>query len=307
MVKILADSLNVATGDRITTFQIDRFPYLLLAEVGTHRILNSDGMDEPITERLNPFGQEFARNSGSSRAIPIQKVIDRVKADPYIPIFTKKQKGMQGKVGDRIFQVSGRHLWLKALDEMIKIVESMEAMGMHKQNANHLLKPWMYVPIIVTGTEWKNFFNLRCDEKTHPDFQKIAKEMKSQYDANKPDELHPGQWHIPMSEGLAKSHGSSIMKFKDALKVATARHARLSYATHDGEFSFDRDVSLHDGLVKDEHKSPFEHSAMAVDQKIPGYPEYAEIETGDAFYVVNTRNYRGFYSYRGHLEDSIDV
>jgi hypothetical protein len=307
MVKILADSLNVATGDRITTFQIDRYPYLLLAEAGTHRILNADGMEEPITERLNPFGQEFARNSGSSRAIPIQKVIDRVKADPYIPIFTKKQRGMQGEVGDRIFQVSGRNLWLKALDKVIAIVEDMDKMGVHKQNANHLLKPWMYVPIIVTGTEWDNFFNLRCDEKTHPDFQVIAKEMKSQYENSEPDKLYPGEWHIPMSEGLAKSHGSSMMKFRDALKVATARHARLSYATHDGEFSLDRDFALHDMLVADQHKSPFEHSAMAVDRKLPDYPEYAEIETDEALHIVNTRNYRGFFSYRAHLESNIDV
>jgi hypothetical protein len=306
MVKILADSLNVATGDRITTFQIDRFPYLLLAECGTHRILNADGMEEPITERLNPFGQEFARNSGSSRAIPIQKVIDRVKADPYIPIFTKKQKGMQGEVGDRIFQVSGRNLWLKALDNVIAIVEDMDKMGVHKQNANHLLKPWMYVPVVVTGTEWDNFFNLRCDEKTHPDFQVIAKEMRSLRAASKPDELRPGEWHIPFSDGIMNRNQ---FKFRDALKIATARSARISYTTHDGMFDYDRDFALHDMLLADSHRSPFEHSAMAVEHNVDDNPVIDKLFwwNKEVDRVLSTRNYRGFYSYRSFLEDGIDV
>ena len=301
MVKILADSLNVATGDRITTYQIGRFPYLMLAEAGTHRILNSDGMDEPITERLNPFGQEFARNSGSSRAIPIKKVIDRVREDPYIPIFTKKQKGMQGEVGNRIFQVSGKYLWLKALEQTISIVEEMEKLGVHKQNANHLLKPWMHVPIIVTGTEWANFFNLRCDEKTHPDFQSIAREMKRQYDDSKPKELQPGEWHIPFSDGLMER---DQFTFREKLKIATARSARISYATHDGIFDYDRDFALHDMLLADRHQSPFEHSAMAVAWKDKVCPEYSKLPSGQE---INTRNYRGFLSYRAHLEQNIDV
>jgi hypothetical protein len=245
----------------------------------------------------------LSKNAGSSRAIPVKKVIEKIQADPYIPQFTKNQKGMQGAIADKLLQEEAELVWFRAMDTSIEEALRLDKLGIHKQNVNRLLEPWMYVPVIITGTEWENFFNLRCGEATHPDFRAIAWEMKGQYDSHVPHEIRPGQWHIPMSEGLAKSHGSSTMKFTDALKVATARHARLSYATHDGEFSFDRDVSLHDGLVKDQHKSPFEHSAMAVSQN-SSMPGFSYLLTGE---LVNTRNYRGWFSYRGHLEDSIDV
>lgn len=283
MVKILADSLNVATGDRITTFEL-KYPKPLLAELNTHKMLS--------------------KNAGSSRAIPIKKVIERIKEDPYIPQFTKHQKGMQGEIGDRIFQVSARHLWLKQLDKAIETALAMDKLGVHKQNANRVLEPWMYVPVIVTGTEWENYFNLRCAEATHPDFRTIAREMKRQYEENKPNELRPGQWHIPFGGGLAKSGGDSRMKFADALKIAAARCARISYATHDGMFDHDKDKKLHDLLVAEGHGSPLEHSAMAVVTKSPLAPEYSKLSLGQE---VNTRNYRGFLSYRAHLEQKIDV
>ena len=279
MVKILADSLNVATGDRITTFEL-KMPKCLLAELNTHRMLS--------------------KNAGSSRAIPIKKVIERIKEDPYIPQFTKHQKGMQGEIGDRIFQVSAKHLWMKQLDAAIQTALDMEQLGVHKQNANRVLEPWMYVPVIVTGTEWSNFFNLRCAEPTHPDLRAIAREMKRQYDENEFKHLYPGEWHIPFSDGLMDRNQ---FKFRDALKIATARSARISYATHDGVFDYDRDFGLHDRLLEEEHKSPFECSARAVTSKSE-YPEYSYLNAGT---LVNTRNYRGWLSYRAHLEQNIDV
>jgi thymidylate synthase ThyX len=60
---------------RLSTFVVT-FPRSILAEVNTHRMLS--------------------RNSASSRAIPTEKLIQRVTDDPYIPeVFTKNQKGMQ--------------------------------------------------------------------------------------------------------------------------------------------------------------------------------------------------------------------
>jgi hypothetical protein len=72
--KIIADSVSPA-GVRLTTLQIT-FPRFILAELNTHRMLS--------------------RNSASSRAIPVNKRIQQIMADPFIPEqFGRNQKGMQ--------------------------------------------------------------------------------------------------------------------------------------------------------------------------------------------------------------------
>jgi thymidylate synthase ThyX len=72
--KIIADSLN-PVGVRLVTFKLT-YPRFILAELNTHRV--------------------FSRNSASSRAVPIEKMIERVRANPVVPIhWGKNQPGMQ--------------------------------------------------------------------------------------------------------------------------------------------------------------------------------------------------------------------
>jgi hypothetical protein len=54
--KILADSVAWHGGERLTTFEVT-FPRIVLAEFNTHRMLS--------------------RNSASSRAIPVEKMLTR--------------------------------------------------------------------------------------------------------------------------------------------------------------------------------------------------------------------------------------
>ena len=273
--EILADSLNVKTGDRLTTFLLPRFPKVLLQELNTHRMLS--------------------RNAASSRAIPIEKMIERVLDDPYIPVWTANQKGMQGKLlDDEAAIISARDEWNDAMHSAITHVNNLDMMGIHKQNANRLLEPFMRVPVIVSGTEWSNFFELRCDEACHPDFRSVAREMRQLRDNNKPAKLQPGEWHIPFSGFMDPDTTNA-----DELAIATARCARISYSTHDGEHDIDKDVALHDRLLASRHMSPFEHCAMATgDDFVVSPPLRGEN-------VLYTRNYDGFYSYRAHIEDGV--
>ncbi len=72
--QVIADSMSVE-GVRLTTIEVT-FPRIVLAEFNTHRV--------------------FARNSASSRAIPVEKRIAMVESDPYIPEeFGSNQKGTQ--------------------------------------------------------------------------------------------------------------------------------------------------------------------------------------------------------------------
>lgn len=51
---------------------------------------------------------------------------------------------------------------------------------------------------------------------------------------------------------------------KFMIKIATARCARLSYMTFDGEIDYEKDIELHDKLLVNRHMSPFEHCARAM-------------------------------------------
>lgn len=148
--QIVADSKN-QQGDRITSVLVT-FPRIILAELNTHRMLS--------------------KNSASSRAIPFNKMVEAVQNNPFIPIaWQKDHKGMQGfeyftkKVNVETTDLGDLKLaWLEARDYAIKQSTWLNKVGVTKQLCNRLLEPFMWHTVIVTATEWENFFKLRCPQ-----------------------------------------------------------------------------------------------------------------------------------------------
>ncbi|EKU97926.1 alternative thymidylate synthase [Leptolyngbya sp. PCC 7375] len=266
LATVIADSVHADTGDRITTFILPRFPKVLLQELNTHRV--------------------FSRNAASSRAIPVAKMVEKVKSDPYIPRFTKAKKGMQGiEDNDEEFQQKCKEEWAFALDDAIDSAYALLAFGCHKQNANRLLEPFIRVPVIVTATRWDNFFKLRCHTDAHPDFREVAIAMRDAMRVSESRSLSPGMWHIPMFDESMEE-----LTLSDKRVVATARCARVSYANHDGSVSsLDNDTQLHDRLLSSGHLSPFEHCAEAM---VPSLK-------------TDCKNFDNWQSYRAQLEEVI--
>lgn len=261
--QVIADSIYRDTRDRITTFILPRFPKVLLQELARHRVLSL--------------------NSASSRAIPISKMVEKARSDPYFPYFTKAKKGMSGiEEGDPEFQEACEIEYGAALEEAIERVWCLMHLGVHKQNANRLLEPFVRVPVIITATRWANFFKLRCDEAAYPDFREVAIAMRDAMEVSTPKELEPGMWHIPMFDESMKNMGLS-----HARVMATARCARVSYNNHDGSVSsLDNDTRLHDRLLSSGHLSPFEHCAVATDPSLN----------------TDCKNFDNWQSYRAQLE-----
>lgn len=158
-VKIVADSLS-PQGKRIVSIELV-YPRIIHAEVMTHRV--------------------FSRNAASSRAIPSAKLIQSVKDDPFIPIaFQKKHSGMQGTeylTGEDAEYAAER--WLKASRAAIEQVQLLTTFhGITKQLANRILEPFQYYKVLVTSTEWENFFELRCPKYEFNDqFYKSWKDL----------------------------------------------------------------------------------------------------------------------------------
>ena len=146
--EVVGDSIT-AYGHRITSLLVT-MPRIVLSELNTHRALS--------------------KNSASSRAIPHKKMVEMVKKNLFIPIaWQKAHKGMQGDDYHTGFKVKlFRFLWTFASRMAILFSGLLTRFGATKQLANRLLEPFMYHTVLITGTEWENFFALRCPSYITP-------------------------------------------------------------------------------------------------------------------------------------------
>ena len=245
--KVIADSIN-PDGVRITTVE-GVFNRYLLAEFNTHRV--------------------FSRNSASSRAIPVEKVMRQVWSDPALPIhWGANQKGMQARD-----QLSGwrrwlaRRLFLMARIPTLIIVWMLTKVKLHKQVANRLLEPWVWHTIVFTATEWENFFKLRLHPDAQPEFQEFARCCRVALHESTPRQLKWGEWHLPYVsyvEGyLIAGDTEGPDPFKNGpAKVSAACCARVSYNRAYAK-SIAEDLVMCNRLESSGHWSPFEHPACA--------------------------------------------
>jgi len=257
--KMIADSIS-PEGVRLTTMEVT-YPRFVHTEFMTHRM--------------------FSRNAASSRAIPIQKMIQAVLDDPVMPVWWgKNQAGMQAREeleGEALILAGER--WLQARDEAIEWVGCLADIGLHKQIANRLLEPWMWITVIVSATDWANFFHLRCHPDAQPEIQKIAYMMRDLYYSHEPEEATV---HLPY---IYPEDCEPPRTLYDLKKISVGRCARVSYLTHDGKRDPQADIDLCNRLILSGHWSPFEHVAQSTSK--PGY----------------FGNFRGWYQYRKEFKD----
>jgi thymidylate synthase ThyX len=239
-VKVLKDSIN-SNKQRLTTLEIT-FPRCVLSEFNTHRM--------------------FSRNSSSSRAIPIEKIIKRVTEDPFIPVYWGKNKSGMQATEELSFreQDVAKEKWLFAMKAAVNSVYQLLALNVHKQISNRILEPWMWQTVIVTATEWENFFALRCHPDAQPEIRKAAVMMKDAMNNSTPTPIKYGDWHLPLVDDLIQLR---VDKFdlEDIKRISVGRCARVSYLTHDGKRDPKADIELCNKLLKGGHMSPFEHVA----------------------------------------------
>ena len=111
----------------------------------------------------------LSKNTSSSRAIPFNKMAETIENDPFIPIaWQKHHSGMQGTeyITD-LAEIQGKNLmWLAGRDRAIQTAKDLHEADVTKQLANRLLEPFMWHTVLVTATEWENFFELRCPQYT---------------------------------------------------------------------------------------------------------------------------------------------
>lgn len=247
---IIADSIS-PDGIRLTTIHC-RYPRFIHAEVMTHRV--------------------FSRNARSSRAVPVNTMLQEIIDDPVVPIhWGAAQKGMQAYqendtpvhdpwrrdplLGDAY--ISNKDAWLLARDCAVSVAKAFNEARYHKQVINRLLEPFMHIDTLISATEWVNFFALRDHHAAEPHIQKLAQVMRKAMYGSNPAPLKPGQWHLPyVSIEERKDYGLEICQ-----KLSVARCARISYTPFDGNGDIESEIRRYDLLVGSHpiHASPAEH------------------------------------------------
>lgn len=249
--KVIAHSSAEGCPDLITL--VARYPRMIHAEFMTHRV--------------------FSRNASSSRAIPVERMIQDVLDDPAMPVAWGSNKpGMQaGEECMNLVRVysggeacnSREDAWLEARDRAVEVAQGFADAGYHKQIVNRLLEPFAHITVIVTATEWDNFFALRCHPAADPTMRALAEAMRDEISKSCSVPHWNSQWHLPF---VTDDDRAALLDEPNRVKmlrnISAARCARVSYLNHDGtKPDIAKDLALAERLWIDQHLSPFEHQA----------------------------------------------
>lgn len=225
------------------------YPRCIHAELLTHRV--------------------FSKNSASSRAIPVKRMIQDVIDHPYVPI--KWSKNAPGMKEQEYFEGDEKQAlidqWLSDRDEAVQKAMWYADRNVHKQVVNRILEPYAHITVFLSGTAFSNFFGLRLSG-AEPHFEMLANEIHREYRMSDRQILKPGQWALPWvkDEDYHKFGMKPGDMHPDLIKLSVARSAHTSYQTVDGrEMTYALAIELADRLLASRplHASPTEHQARA--------------------------------------------
>jgi hypothetical protein len=251
----------------------------------------------------------FSRNAASSRAVPIDKAIEGVLTAGASPVFWGKNKEGMSATEEVEDIPAATAAWEEARQQAVKSVRALQATGLHKQIASRVLEPFQTMKVVVTATEWNNFFWLRDHYAAQPEIAALAKAMAEVYAESVP--VHR-DFHLPYVESVGDSldyavfttlDGELLSSVSEAVKVSVSCCAQTSYRKSD--YSLTKALSIYDKLSLESenpearvHASPAEHVAFDAVSGAEGITHY---KTGDD--CPWSGNFRGWVQYRQLLNN----
>lgn len=269
-------------GNELLTY-VCRYPKFIHGEAKTHRVIriSDEGNLVELGHEIGFMDDRcLSRSASSSRAVPISKYLEEVRSDELraTPSFSViAGKGMQGgRSATEAEQAHLRSLWRDAALKAADTAEQMATHGGAKQDVNRILEPYIHINVIVSATEWQNFFGLRLRKDAQPEMRDLAVKMWGLKKKSKPKLLRPGEFHLPFveeedwamvdreSRGMGYSGQPHEVNFL-LKKVSAARCARVSYWSFETgrRSNLQEDLRRFDLLVGSTpiHASPVEHQA----------------------------------------------
>lgn len=279
--RVVLDSIS-PIGSRLTTFQL-RYPKFIHGELMTHR--------------------RFSRNASSSRAIPVSKNLEEAMTRELMATpeyWGSEIKGMAS--GTEVIELrAAQDLWWSAAQHAGHLARQMSELGLHKSIVNRVLEPFLHINVLVSATEYLNFFGLRLDRAAQPEMRVLAERMWAAWNESKPERLVPNQWHRPFIDEDDQIDCLKVVESQTGAqallnKVSVARCARVSYLSFEtGKRStVTEDLALYERLVGAQplHASPAEHVATPDDDA-----RYYTDDGGQP--VLMSKNYRQWGNFPG--------
>ena len=287
---IVQDSIN--KGKRITTFELD-YPRFIHSELMTHRM--------------------FSRNAASSRAIPVDKMLEHIIQYPAVPVYWgKNMPGMQSKEELEGTQLAQAKLaWSSAVESAVSHSKEMLAAGLHKQYANRNTEFAQTMKTVVTATEWDNWFELRNHGDAQNDIHELASLMHEALKKSIPMEITDKEWHVPyvtrersILHGMAYYAGSATrLTDEEARMISASCCAQVSYRRSDD--TLEKAKMIYDKLISSRpmHASPVEHQAKPMQVFSIGEERRENLENGVTHVTIDGRLGSGnFYGWIQHRQ-----
>ncbi len=310
--KIIADSISEA-GIRITTYELE-YPRFIHSEFMTHRL--------------------FSRNAASSRAVPVEKAIKIVLDDTAMPIhWGKNQPGMSAKEewNDPVYLTTGVEFgntregaWTWIRDRAVEAASAFAKAKYHKQIVNRILEPFTHIKVVVTATEYDNFFWLRYHPDAQPEIQELARVMLEARQESEPVLLKRGEWHVPYyKDGYWRPSGyarakemkeldskySDGMTLEEALAISASCCAQVSYRVLNDTLVKALDIFNRLVESKPVHASPFEHQATPMGPARDPQGFLYHWDSGathmDKNFELWSGNFRGWAQHRQMIPDNV--
>jgi thymidylate synthase ThyX len=286
--KIIKDSVSAESGVRLTTFELD-YPRFIHAEIMTHRV--------------------FSRNAQSSRAVPVKSTL-AVNQEWVTPIVWGKNKaGMSSEETLQDIELeSAKQLWDEAAKNAFVFSDRLAGVNLHKQYSNRVTEPFCNIKVLVTATEWDNFFWLRIDpDAAQPEIVELAKLMDKLYDQSEPSMLYTNQWHLPYvstveteTEQFYVDSTDRELTEEEAIKISASCCAQISYRRLND--TYEKAIEIYDKLFSGPkpHLSPTEHQAKVIKHFDPAsdmaWPKgITHIDRNDSYW---SGNLQGWVQYR---------
>lgn len=287
--KIIADSVN-SSGNRLTTVECE-YPRFIHSEVMTHRM--------------------FSRNAQSSRAVPVGSTlaVNKIHVKPYV--WGKNKAGMSSTEVLTGFRLNLASLvWNTTAKICFGASYLLSKIGLHKQHANRMTEWCSNIKVIITATEWENFFWLRLDEKAaQHEIVALAQAILGAMNDSYPEHLSAGQHHLPYinikrENGIDTYYGSEgeILNLKTAQQISASCTAQISYRKlNDSKL---KALEIYNRLFDGEkpHLSPVEHPATPIttDHTFTGTSGITHVDVNGNFW---SGNFKGWIQLRQTLDN----
>ena len=316
--EIITHSKRLNTNEELITYKLI-YPRIIHSELMTYSMMSV--------------------NSASSRAIPVNKLIEVIEKTPFYPIsYQKKHSGMQGTDYFTTEEdIKTCHsLWEESMQESIRVAKKMLEFGISKQIINRTLESYQYHCCLMTGTResFEHLFNQRCPVypggckswkelcdldsnyimetplierlkvnkgQAEIHFMDLAEKMYNALNESTPDELSIGGYHIPFYKDIISSEGE--LGIDNLIAMSVALTARVSYTSisDDNKLTLERATNIYNHCLENGHWSVFEHIGQCMTDE-----EYENSIRQIFGQSHNTKgwykNFKGFKQLRGILE-----